>query len=189
MKPRISVITLGVDDLERSFAFYRDGLGLQSDGIIGKEFEYGAVAFFRLEGGARLAIWPRTSLARDCGLPLAARSATDVALGHNVASRKAVDAVMKQAADAGARVVNAAADTFYGGYAGAGARVLVMDDEEPVRRLAERAPWHGSVPWIRGSSPSCRAATLTIRSWPTRPPTDSAGASRSRTWRASSARS
>jgi catechol 2,3-dioxygenase-like lactoylglutathione lyase family enzyme len=118
MKPRVSFITLGVDDLERACAFYRDGLGLPSDGIVGKEFEYGAVAFFQLEGGARLALWPRASLARDCGLPVGPRSATEVALAHNVASREAVDAVLAQAARAGARVVKAAADTFYGGYAG-----------------------------------------------------------------------
>ncbi len=46
MKPRIKVITLGVDDLEKSLAFYRDGLGLSTQGIIGTEFEDGAVVFF-----------------------------------------------------------------------------------------------------------------------------------------------
>jgi len=48
MKPRISLITLGVDDLEASLRFYRDGLGLETQGIIGTNFEYGAVAFFDL---------------------------------------------------------------------------------------------------------------------------------------------
>lgn len=56
MKPRITVITLGVDDLERSIAFYRDGLGLPTEGIVGKEFEHGAVAFFDLQSGLKLAI-------------------------------------------------------------------------------------------------------------------------------------
>ncbi len=51
MKPRITVITIGVDDLEKSLRFYRDGLGLQTQGIVGTEFEYGAVAFFDLQGG------------------------------------------------------------------------------------------------------------------------------------------
>ncbi|MCX5883885.1 MAG: VOC family protein [Deltaproteobacteria bacterium] len=50
MKPRITVITIGVDDLERALRFYRDGLGLKTEGIFGKEFEYGAVAFFDLQG-------------------------------------------------------------------------------------------------------------------------------------------
>ena len=63
MKPRITVLTLSVSDLERSLAFYRDGLGLPTDGIIGREFEHGAVAFFKLQGGLILALWPSASLA------------------------------------------------------------------------------------------------------------------------------
>jgi catechol 2,3-dioxygenase-like lactoylglutathione lyase family enzyme len=86
MKPRITVITLGVDNLERAFAFYRDGLGLPTRGIVGMEFEHGAVAFFDLQHGLKLAIWPRTSLAHEAKVPLGPRSATEFALGHNVAS-------------------------------------------------------------------------------------------------------
>lgn len=56
MKPRITVITLGVNDLEQSLKFYRDGLGLPTQGIVGKEFEHGAVAFFDLQAGLKLAI-------------------------------------------------------------------------------------------------------------------------------------
>ena len=74
MHPRITLITLGVDDLERSVAFYRDGLGLPTDGIVGTEFAHGAVAFFDLQAGLRLALWPRASLAHDVGLPLAMRA-------------------------------------------------------------------------------------------------------------------
>ncbi|WP_229451043.1 VOC family protein [Nostoc sp. CHAB 5715] len=59
MKPRITVITLGVDDLQRSLRFYRDGLGLKTEGIIGTEFEHGAVVFFDREGGLKLALFPR----------------------------------------------------------------------------------------------------------------------------------
>jgi len=118
MKPRLSVLTLGVDDLERSFRFYRDGLGLHSPGIIGQEFEFGAVAFFDLQPGLKLAVWPRKSLSHDAGLPLAGPSATEFTLGHNVSSSEEVDAVMKQAADAGAVIVKAARETFWGGYAG-----------------------------------------------------------------------
>ena len=123
MKPHITVITLGVDDLERAVAFYRDGMGLATQGIVGTEFEHGAVAFFNLQHGLKLALWPRRSLASDTGLPLhstsaQASSALELSLGHNVDSRAEVDAVMQQAADAGARIVKPAQETFYGGYAG-----------------------------------------------------------------------
>jgi hypothetical protein len=118
MKPRLTVITLGVDDLERAVAFYRDGLGLRTDGIVGAEFELGRVAFFDLQAGLKLAVWPRTSLAKDAGVPVSGPSATEVTLGHNVSTRDEVDAVMQQAAVAGTRVVKPAADTFWGGYAG-----------------------------------------------------------------------
>lgn len=117
MKPRISVITLGVDDLERSVAFYRDGLALSTAGIVGAEFEHGAVAFFDLQQGLKLAVWPRRSLAHDAGLDVSSPSATDFSLGHNVSSKSEVDEVMAQASAAGAQVVKAAHDTFYGGYA------------------------------------------------------------------------
>ena len=118
MKPRVSVITLGVDDLVRAVRFYRDGLGLPTDGIVGAEFEHGAVAFFELVGGVRLALWPRKSLSHDTGLTVQASSPTEFTLGHNVASRAEVDEVMKQAAEAGAVIVKSAHDTFWGGYAG-----------------------------------------------------------------------
>lgn len=118
MKPRITVITLGVDDLQRALAFYRDGLGWPTEGIIGSEFEYGAVVFFDLSAGLKLALWPRSSIARDTGLPVSAASATELTLGHNVASAAEVDAVMAQAERAGALIVKPARSTFWGGYAG-----------------------------------------------------------------------
>ncbi|NUS99236.1 MAG: VOC family protein, partial [Gemmatimonadaceae bacterium] len=121
MQPRLTVLTLGVDDLERAVAFYRDGLGFPTEGIVGREFEHGAVAFFQLAGGLRLALWPRASIAHDAGLPLATDAearATECTLGHNVGSRDAVDRVLAQARAAGARVVKPAGDTFWGGYAG-----------------------------------------------------------------------
>ena len=118
MQPHITVITLGVDDLERSVQFYRDGLGLATDGIIGTEFENGAVAFFDLQSGLKLALWPRTSLAKDSGLPLNPPSPTEFSLGHNVGSRAEVDTVMAQAKAAGAVILKAAQETFWGGYAG-----------------------------------------------------------------------
>lgn len=118
MKPRVTVITLCVDDLEKSLRFYEAGFGLKTEGIIGKEFEHGAVAFFELQAGLKLAIWPRKSLAHDSGLPLGKPSATDLSLGHNVSSKAEVDAVMQQAKNAGEVMVKPAQDTFWGGYAG-----------------------------------------------------------------------
>ena len=118
MKPRITLITLGVDDLDRSLKFYRDGLGLQTEGITGAEFEHGAVAFFDFESGLRLALWPRKSLAHDAGLPIGRPSATEFSIAHNVASKREVDAVMEQARKAGATLVKPAQDTFWGGYTG-----------------------------------------------------------------------
>lgn len=118
MKPWITVITVGVEDLERSLRFYRDGLGLKTEGIIGREFEFGAVAFFELQAGLRLAVWPRQSLARDAGLVAGAANATEFSLGHNVSSRAEVDAVMAQAETAGATIVKPPQETFWGGYAG-----------------------------------------------------------------------
>jgi hypothetical protein len=118
VKPRITVLTLGVGDLERAVRFYRDGLGFPTEGIVGEEHEHGAVAFFDLRHGLKLALWPRASLAHDSGLPASPASPTEISLGHNVASREEVDEVMQQAAAAGARVVKSAQDTFWGGYAG-----------------------------------------------------------------------
>ena len=118
MKPRITILTLGVNDLDKALVFYRDGLGLATEGIVGQEFEYGAVAFFKLQNGLMLALWPRTSIARDSGLSVQPPSATEFTIGHNVGSKEEVDGVMEQAERAGARIVKAAGDTFWGGYAG-----------------------------------------------------------------------
>ncbi len=118
MKPRITVITLGVDDLARSVRFYSEGLGFTTEGVVGREFEFGAVVFFDLQPGLKLALWPRKSLAHDSGIPASTPSATELSLGHNVASKDEVDAVMAQARAAGAVIVKPAKDTFWGGYAG-----------------------------------------------------------------------
>lgn len=118
MEARITLITLGVDDLERSLAFYRDGLGLPSAGIVGTEFEHGAVAFFTLSGGITLAIWPRESIAHDTGLAASPASPTELTIGHNVATREQVDDVIAEAERAGATIVKRPAETFWGGYAG-----------------------------------------------------------------------
>jgi catechol 2,3-dioxygenase-like lactoylglutathione lyase family enzyme len=118
MKPQLTVLTLGVDDLPRAVAFYRDGLGWPTPGIIGQEFEHGAVAFFDLQQGLRLALWPRADIAHDAGIAMTARSATECSLGYNVGSAAEVDEVMAVATSAGARIVKPAGRTFWGGYAG-----------------------------------------------------------------------
>ena len=118
MEPRLSVLTLGVADLEKSLAFYRDGLGLPTKGIVGREFEHGAVAFFELSGGVKLAIWAQDDIAHDTGLPKTPPSVTSFTIGHNVASREEVDSVMAEARRAGAEIVKPPEITFYGGYAG-----------------------------------------------------------------------
>jgi catechol 2,3-dioxygenase-like lactoylglutathione lyase family enzyme len=118
LKPRITLLTLAVDDLERSVAFYRDGLGLPTKGIVGREYEHGAVAFFDLQAGLKLALWSRDDLAHDTGLRKSARSSTEFSIGHNVRSESEVDAAMRRAEQAGATIVKRAMKTFWGGYAG-----------------------------------------------------------------------
>ncbi|GGB62277.1 VOC family protein [Fictibacillus barbaricus] len=118
MKPRITVITIGVDDLERSLKFYRDGLGLPTEGIIGNEFEHGAVAFFELQEGLKLAIWNRKDLAHEAKVSQTTPSPTEFTLGHNVGSKEEVDQVMEEAQKAGAVITDPAHDTFWGGYSG-----------------------------------------------------------------------
>jgi catechol 2,3-dioxygenase-like lactoylglutathione lyase family enzyme len=118
MQARITLLTLGVDDLERAVAFYRDGLGWPTAGIVGQQFEHGAVAFFDLAGGLRLALWPRASLAHDAGLRTGARGAADFCLAHNVASPAEVETVLEEARRAGATIVKPAQPTFWGGQAG-----------------------------------------------------------------------
>lgn len=118
MRPRLSVITLAVENLDKAVEFYKDGLGLETQGIIGREFEYGAVAFFELQAGLKLALWPRNSLSHDAGLPTNTSSAIEFTLGHNVTSKAEVDSVMEQAKAAGAIIVKPAQNTIWGGYAG-----------------------------------------------------------------------
>ena len=136
MKPRITVITLGVDDLERALRFYRDGLGLPTKGIVGTEFENGAVAFFDLQHGLKLAIWPRTSLAHEANVPLGPRSATECALGHNVASKAEVGAVMAQVKNAGATITDPPHDALWGGYTGS-----FQDPDGHVWEVAWNLDW------------------------------------------------
>lgn len=136
MKPRISLITLAVDDLEASLRFYRDGLGLQTQGIIGTEFEYGAVVFFDLQPHLKLALYPRKSLSKDSGLPLGKPSTLEFSIGHNVSSKAEVNQVMDQAKQAGAVIVKPAQDTFWGGYAG-----YFQDPDDHLWEIAWNPQW------------------------------------------------
>jgi catechol 2,3-dioxygenase-like lactoylglutathione lyase family enzyme len=118
MKPRIKVLTLGVDDLERSLAFYRDGMGLETKGIIGQEFENGAVVFFYMNEDLILALWPTDSLSKDAKVVATRDRLGAVSIGHVVKSKADVDAVIAQAKKAGAVVTDPPRDRFWGGYAG-----------------------------------------------------------------------
>lgn len=118
MKPRISVVTLGVDDLERAVEFYRDGIGLATEGIVGQEFEHGAVAFFELQHGLKLALWRRGDISHDTGIEQTPKSPTEFTIGHNVGSKEEVDEVIKQAKNAGGSIMVQPHETFWGGYSG-----------------------------------------------------------------------
>lgn len=118
MKQRINVLTLGVNDLERSVKFYRDGLGWETGGIIGTEFENGEVALFNLDNGMVLSLYERKNLAWDSQLKLQPASATEFSIGYFVNNDREVDAVMALAQKAGAKIIKPAQQTFWGGYAG-----------------------------------------------------------------------
>lgn len=136
MKPRITLLTLGVDDLARAVAFYRDGLLWPTEGIVGTQYECGAVAFFELQAGLKLALWERKSIAKETGLPLGAPNPTEMMIAHNVASRSQVDDLLAQAHAAGATIVKAAHETFWGGYAG-----YFQDPDGHVWEIAWNPKW------------------------------------------------
>lgn len=117
MRQHITFITLGVDDLGKSVDFYQNGLGFTTKGIIGQEFENGAVAFFDMQPGLKLALWPKTSIARETGVAITSNSSTEVIVSHNVASKAEVDEITSAARNAGAKITKEPHDTFYGGYA------------------------------------------------------------------------
>lgn len=124
MEPRINVITLAVDDLERALVFYRDGLGLDSPGVVGTEFPgdsespAGAVAMFELDGGLLFAVWPRTELAKDARVPLEGPKTGEFSIGHIVSSKDEVDSVIAQAKAAGATVTDEPHERAWGIYSG-----------------------------------------------------------------------
>ncbi len=124
MKPRLNVITLAVNDLEKALSFYQNGLGLPSQGIIGTEFKgdatnpSGAVAFFELQGGLIFALYPRTELIKDASLKPGAPSSAEFSLGYAVNSKEAVDALLQKAKAAGATITAEPHDRPWGIYSG-----------------------------------------------------------------------
>jgi catechol 2,3-dioxygenase-like lactoylglutathione lyase family enzyme len=118
MRPRIKVITLAVSDLEEALAFYRDGMGLPTQGIIGTEFEDGAVVFFSMNDDLILALYPKAALAKDAKVSATPPSPAEFTIGHIVRSKQEVDAVMEQAEHAGATITDPPHDRFWGGYSG-----------------------------------------------------------------------
>lgn len=137
MKPHIKVLTLGVEDLDRSLAFYRDGLGLQTKGITGQEFENGAVVFFHMSNDLVLALFPSASIAKDANIEPTRQRLGAITVGHCVNSKEEVDAVMKQAEAAGAVVTDPARDRFWGGYSG-----HFHDPDGHVWEIAWNPAWH-----------------------------------------------
>ncbi len=124
MEPRIDVITLAVSDLERSLEFYRDGLGLESAGLVGTEYvgddvtPAGAAAMFELQGGLLLLLYPRSELAKDANIPIGPAQSGEFSIGHAVPSRAEVDAVLARAEAAGATLTDRPHDRPWGIYSG-----------------------------------------------------------------------
>jgi catechol 2,3-dioxygenase-like lactoylglutathione lyase family enzyme len=124
MKPRIHVLTLAVADLVRALQFYRDGLGLDTEGVIGTEFAgdethaAGAVAMFHLDGGLILALYPRSELAKDASIPCGPPTSSAFSIGHLVGSKAEVDTVLAAAAAAGATITDAPHERPWGIYSG-----------------------------------------------------------------------
>src|SRR5258708_7249808 len=112
MRSQISVITLGVNDLGRSLAFYRDGLGFPTKGIVGTEFKgdgthpSGAVVMFELKNGLIFALYPRTELAKDAKQPVGAPASTEFSIGYLAQNKEEVDSLLKQAVAAGASITD-----------------------------------------------------------------------------------
>ncbi len=112
LKPYVSLVTLGVEDLDRSIAFYRDGLGWPVSGASTKD-----VAFLRI-GGVVLSLYPRDKLAEDARVDPDGGGFRGITLAHNVPERQDVDRAIETAVVAGARLIKPAEDAFWGGRSG-----------------------------------------------------------------------
>ena len=115
MRPAISVITLTVEDLDRAVHFYRDGLGWPTPGVVGRDLPNGAVAFFQLQGGLQLALWPRRSLLAETSLPDPGGTGGRVLISHNVSAAEQVQTVLDRAMSAGGRCVRKPHEACWGG--------------------------------------------------------------------------
>jgi catechol 2,3-dioxygenase-like lactoylglutathione lyase family enzyme len=138
MKPRIKVLTLAVADLERALGFYRDGLGFETKGITGTQFENGAVAFFHLDNDLILALWPATSLSKDARITATDARLGAVSIGYILSSKGEVDALVSRARKAGAIVTDAPKDRFWGGYSG-----YFHDPDGHLWEIAWNPEWAG----------------------------------------------
>ena len=124
MEPHIDVITLAVSDLERSLEFYRDGLGLESSGLVGTEYPgddltpAGAAAMFKLGGELLLMLYPRTELAKDANIAVGQAHSGEFSIGHAVADRAEVDGLLARAENAGATLTDRPHDRPWGIYSG-----------------------------------------------------------------------
>jgi catechol 2,3-dioxygenase-like lactoylglutathione lyase family enzyme len=124
MQGRIDIITLAVADLDRAHEFYRDGLGFASRGVLGTEYAgdevnpAGAIALFELQGGPMLSLYPRTELAKDANVALGPAKTGEFSIGHAVASKAEVDALLSQAEAAGATLTDPPHDRPWGIYSG-----------------------------------------------------------------------
>jgi len=136
MKPRIKILTLAVTDLERSLRFYRDGLGLKTKGIVGEQFDHGAVVFFHLEGDLMLALWPAASLSKDAKIKTTEARLGAVSIGYFMNSKGDVDAFVRRAEKAGAKVADPPKDRFWGGYSG-----YFRDPDGHLWEVAWNAEW------------------------------------------------
>jgi catechol 2,3-dioxygenase-like lactoylglutathione lyase family enzyme len=124
MRTKVSVVTLAVDDLARSVAFYRDGLGWPTDGIVGAEFNdeltgaNGAIAFFRLDDGLEIALYERANLAKDAQLEAGPPSSTEFSLIILAESKSEVDELLREAQAAGATLTAPPHTRPFGVYSG-----------------------------------------------------------------------
>jgi catechol 2,3-dioxygenase-like lactoylglutathione lyase family enzyme len=130
MDQRVSLITLGVVEVERARRFYEDGLGWRRGNADA------SVAFFQLPGMV-LALWSRTALAEDAGIPASERGFSGIALAYNCRSKSEVDTALGVAKAAGARILKPAADTFWGGYSG-----YFADPDGHLWEVAWNPHWH-----------------------------------------------
>jgi uncharacterized protein len=118
MEPRFSILTLGVNDIKKSYKFYHEGLGFPSKGIVGQEFEHGEAAFFGLKNGLILAIYSRKDLAWDSKVTESAAAVTEFSIGYLTKNKGEVDTIMQLAKKSGATITKPAQKAFWGGYAG-----------------------------------------------------------------------